>query len=72
MVLRSLVCWAYFLYTAGRRGVTAAQDSLKAELGFTMADLGKLNSAFTAAYGASKFLGNILTDFFISSTSSGF
>ena len=54
----------YFLYTAGRRGVTAAQDSLKAELGFTMADLGKLNSAFTAAYGASKFLGNILTDFF--------
>ena len=38
----------YFLYTAGRRGVTAAQDSLKSELGFTMSDIGTLNSAFTA------------------------
>ena len=54
----------YFLYTAGRRGVTAAQDSLKSELGFTMSDIGTLNSAFTAAYGLSKFVGNIMTDFF--------
>lgn len=54
----------YFLYTAGRRGVTAAQDSLKSELGFTMSDIGTLNSAFTAAYGFSKFIGNIMTDFF--------
>ena len=50
--------------TAGRRGVTASQDKLQSELGFTIQDLGKLNSAFTAAYGGSKFLGNILTDFF--------
>ena len=54
----------YFLYTAGRRGVTAAQESLKSELGFTMSDIGTLNSAFTAAYGLSKFIGNIMTDFF--------
>ena len=54
----------YFLYTVGRRGVTASQDALQSELGFTMGDLGALNSAFTTAYGASKFLGNLLTDFF--------
>lgn len=59
----ALFC-GYFLYTAGRRGVTASQDKLQSELGFTIQDLGKLNSAFTAAYGGSKFLGNILTDFF--------
>ena len=57
----------YFLYTVGRRGVTVSAAAMGEELGFTMEDIGMLNSAFTSAYGGSKFLGNVLCDFFSSS-----
>jgi hypothetical protein len=63
----ALLFGGYFLYTVGRRGVSASQVSMKAELGFEMEDIGLLNSAFTSAYGGSKFLGNVLCDFFSSS-----
>jgi hypothetical protein len=51
-VVFSALFVGYFLYTTGRRGVTAAQEEMKEELGFTMEDIGMFNSAFTTGCAA--------------------
>ena len=58
----------YFMYTVARRGIAVVQEPMMSELGLTMADIGMLNSAFTAMYGGSKFLGSLLADVFSAST----
>jgi sugar phosphate permease len=54
----------YCLYSAARRGLTVAQTrGMREELSLDIVDVGALNSAFTAAYGVSKFGGSVLCDF---------
>eukprot|EP00941_MAST-03F_sp_MAST-3F-sp1_P006536 g6536.t1 len=54
----------YCLYSGSRRGVIVANTSgMREEFGFDITFIGTLNSAFTAAYGISKFGSSVLCDF---------
>ena len=63
---RELVFWTlfqgYMAYTVGRAGVTVVSRNLETEYGLGKADFGAILSAFSLAYGLSKFVGNLATD----------